>query len=423
MKQKTPMVSRNILLPFILITSLFFAWGLANNMTDTLLAAFKKIMSMTDLQTSWVQMAFYGAYFCLALPAALIIRRYTYKRGILIGLAMFIGGSLLFFPASRTMVYGHFLVALYILAGGLSILETACNPYVVEMGDPATGTRRLNLAQSFNPIGSITGVLLSKYFILSELNVADAADRAGMSAGELAAVQSAELNAMMGPYVGVALVLLVIWIAILLTKMPKTMSELPENRTDKLGETFRKLLKNKQYIKGVLAQFVYVGAQIGVWSFTIRYVMQEIGVNEAGASSYYLAAIVLLTCCRFVFTALMRRFSPRSLLMFAAVCAVLCTFGVIYLPGYAGVVCLVMISGFMSLMFPTIYGISVEGLGAQTKVASSGLIMAILGGALFTTIQGQVSDMTGSINLSYYVPLCCFALIAFYALTIRKKTA
>ena len=421
MNPKPNLIPKKLLLPFILLVTLFFAWGLANNMTDTLLAAFKKIMSMTDMQTSWVQMAFYGAYFCLALPAALIIRRYSYKTGILIGLGMFIAGALLFYPASHTMIYGHFLIALYILAGGLSILETACNPYVVEMGDPATGTRRLNLAQSFNPIGSITGVLLSKYFILSELHSASAAERARMSAEQLAAVQGEELEAMMGPYVGVALVLIVIWLAIAFMRMPRTQSEKELHKPVKVGYTLKSLLHNRKYLKGVGAQFVYVGAQIGVWSFTIRDVMEEIRVNEAQASTYYLAALILLVAARFIFTALMKRFSPRSLLLFSSVCAMAATLAVIYGSGMFSVLALVSISGFMSLMFPTIYGMTVEGLGGQTKIASSGLIMAILGGAVFTAVQGQISDLTGSISLSYYVPFCCFALVGLYAFGSGRK--
>ncbi len=233
--RKTP------LLPFILITSLFLMWGLANNMTDTLLAAFKRIMSMSDFQTSWIQVAFYGSYFCLALPAALIIKKYTYKTGVLLGLGLFIVGSLLFYPASQTMVYGHFLGALFVLAGGLSILETAANPYIIAMGPEENGTQRLNLAQSFNPIGSIIGVLLSKLFILSQLNQASAESRAAMSPDELQAIQSGELVAVMGPYVGVAAVLLIIWLLIAFSRMPKA-SEADDSLN--INTTVARLLKN-----------------------------------------------------------------------------------------------------------------------------------------------------------------------------------
>ncbi len=405
MRKTTP------LLPFILVTSLFFMWGLANNMTDTLLAAFRRIMSMSYFQTSFVQMSFYGAYFCLALPAAIFIKRFTYKDGILLGLGMFIAGGLLFYPASITMTYGHFLGALFILAGGLSVLETTANPYIIAMGPEESGTRRLNFAQSFNPIGSITGVVLSKFFILSHLNHADATQRAMMSHEELTLVRSQELNAMMGPYVGVALFLLVIWLVIAFTKMPRA-SDVGA-KVD-VRASIGRLLKNSRYVSGVVAQFFYVGAQIGVWSFTIRYVMTELGTNEEQASSWYIAALVVFTVLRFVFTGLMRYFSPRHLLSFSAVLAIICTLGVVTLSGYAATVSLVAISACMSLMFPTIYGISVKGLGDDTKIWASGLIMAILGGAVLTAIQGQVSDLTGSIRLAYLVPGFCFLLIAVY---------
>lgn len=411
---------KNYLLPFVLITSLFFAWGLANNMTDTLLAAFKKIMSMSDFQTSWVQMAFYGAYFCLAIPAAIVIKKFSYKVGILTGLAMFIVGSLLFYPASKTMMYSHFLIALYILAGGLSFLETACNPYIVEMGDKQTGTRRLNLAQSFNPIGSITGIVLSKFFILSQLNRATAQERATMSPEQLELIQRDELSAIMGPYVGVAFILIIIWILLFVLRMPKVTDETDNENRNGFFTDFKYLLRNRKYLSGIIAQFFYVGAQIGVWSFTIRYVMQEINVNEADASTYYLASLLAFMAARFVFTGLMKYFRPQTLLMASAIIAMGVTLVVIYVGGIAGILALVSISAFMSLMFPTIYGVTVEGLGPYTKVASSGLIMAILGGAVLTAVQGQVSDLTGSIRLSYYVPLFCFMSIALYGYSTRK---
>ena len=404
--------SKTPLIPFALVTSLFLMWGLANNMTDTLLAAFKKIMSMTDFQTSWIQFAFYGSYFCLALPAAVFIKKYTYKAGLLVGLSLFIGGSLLFYPASQTMVYGHFLAALFILAGGLSIIETTANPYVLAMGPSKTATERLNLAQSFNPIGSISGVLLSKFFILSHLNHAGADERAGMSEASLQAIQTEELNAVMGPYVGIAFVLLFIAILISLSKMPRAA---PTHERVDLIATLKRLIKQKRYTLGVMAQFFYVGAQIGVWSFMIRYVMLELNVNEEQASSWYVAALVLYLISRFLCTWLMRFIAPRKLLFWVAALAVLLTTIVITGSGYIGVGALVGISGCMSLMFPTIFGIAAEGLGKDQKIGGSGMIMAILGGAVLTMIQGQVSDTTGSIKLAYAVPLVCFLIVAYYA--------
>ena len=299
-QQKASLIRPGNTWPFILITSLFLLWGLANNMTDTLLSAFKRIMSMTDFQTSWIQVAFYGSYFFLALPAAILIKRYTYKTGVLLGLGMFAVGSLLFYPASLSMSYGFFLLALFILAGGLSILETTANPYIVAMGPEDTGVRRLNLAQAFNPVGSLMGVMLSKIFILSQLNLASAEERNVMSADELAAIQSEELTAVMGPYVGVALFLVLLWVVVKFTKMPKASDAGSEVQ---LGATFKRLMKRPHYVWAVVAQFFYVGAQIGIWSYTIRYAMQELQLNEDAAANYYLAALVLFILCRFIFTA------------------------------------------------------------------------------------------------------------------------
>lgn len=415
-RQKTP------LFPFILITLLFLLWGLANNMTDTLLAAFKRIMSMSDFQTSWIQVAFYGSYFCLALPAAILIKKYTYKTGVLLGLGLFIAGSLLFYPASLSMNYTHFLLALFVLAGGLSILETSANPYIIAMGPEETGTRRLNLAQSFNPIGSIIGVFLSKVYILSHLNGASAASRAAMSEEELGAIQTEEFSAVMSPYVGVAFFLLLLWVVIAVVKMPKYSDA---ESSLNISATFRRLAKNGNYIWGVVAQFFYVGAQIGVWSYTIRYVMQELNLNEESAADYYMAALVVFALSRFICTALMKIIAPEVLLAGLSVLAIFFTQVAIFSGGFTGVYALIAISGCMSLMFPTIYGLAVRGLGKDdTKIAGSGLIMAILGGAVLTSVQGKISDVTGSINISFVVPLVCFivvALFGFTALRNRKK--
>jgi len=412
MKQKTPT------LPFILITSLFLMWGLANNMTDTLLAAFKKIMSMSDFQTSWIQIAFYGSYFCLALPAALFIKKYAYKTGILLGLGLFITGSLLFYPASMTSQYSHFLIALFILAGGLSILETAANPYIIALGPEETGTRRLNFAQSFNPIGSIIGVLLSKLFILSNLNNASAEARAAMSNDQLQSIQAEELAAVMGPYVGVAIILGLLWLTIAKVKMPVASDAGPELN---IISTFKRLSRNSNYVWGVIAQFFYVGAQIGVWSYTIRYVMQTMDVNEEAAASYYMAALILFMVSRFICTALMKFIRPGKLLSALSFLALIFTAIVMGVGGTIGVYALIAISGCMSLMFPTIYGLAVRGLGDDTKIGGSGLIMAILGGAVLTSLQGQVSDMTDSIHIAYAVPFICFVIIAIYGLKAEKK--
>ncbi|MBD3626917.1 L-fucose:H+ symporter permease [Cyclobacterium sp.] len=411
---KAELISKKDFWPFLLLTSLFMLWGVAHNMTDTLLAAFKRIMSMTDFQTSWIQLAFYGSYFCLALPAAIFIRKYTYKSGILLGLGLFAIGSLLFYPAGMMMSYGFFLLALYVLAGGLSILETAANPYILVIGPPETATQRLNLAQSFNPIGSVLGVFLSKVFILSQLNTAEASDRTSMSPEALKAIQADELAGVVSTYVGVALFLIFVWFVIKAVRMPVA-SEAVEK--DGIIAGFKRLSKNKNYMRGVMAQFFYVGAQIGVWSFTIRYVMAELDMMESAASDYYLVSLILFAASRFLFTALMKFFKPSILLATSSLVAILLSFVVIYASGMVAVIALVLISVCMSLMFPTIYGLSAEGLGNDTKLGGSGLIMAILGGALITAAQGQVSDISGNIHLSYYVPLICFVVVMYFGIS------
>ena len=406
-------IEKRYLLPFCLVTVLFLLWGIANNMTDTLLSAFKRIMSMSDAQTSLIQFAFYGSYFCFALPAALYIRKYSYKSGVILGLCLYAAGAILFFPASKTASYAFYLAAIYIMAGGCSILETTANPYILSMGAPQTATRRLNIAQSFNPLGSITGILLSQYFILGELSSASAAERAAMSPEKLEALQAHELGAVTGTYMTLGFVLLAIMVVMLLVRMPEGRDD---GAADSLKETFRRLLSNKTYKWGVVAQFFYIGAQIGVWSFTIRLVMQELGILEARAATIYLVSIICFSAARFLFTWLMKWFRPSKLLLWAAVAdIVLCALVVLCKgSGWLCVGALVGVSFFMSLMFPTIYGIALTDVGADAKIGASGLIMAILGGALLTPLQGRISDLFG-VNASYLVPLGCFVVVLAYA--------
>ena len=417
-RTQVKVVTRQFLLPFVLVTSLFYFWGIANNMTDTLLSAFKRIMSMTDVQTSLIQLSFYGAYFCFALPAALFIKRFSYKSGVLLGLALYALGAMLFYPAGQAASYGFYLFAIYVLAGGCSILETTANPYILSMGSPETATRRLNLAQAFNPLGSITGILLSQYFILGELNSADATQRSQLGAEQLKLMQAGELDAVTTTYMGVGFVLLVILLIMVFSRMPKNANN---DKSLQLAATFKRLLKNKIYSWGVVAQFFYVGAQIGVWSFTIRIVMQELGINEQSAASVYLLSIICFSVSRFIFTWLMRYIRPSRLLVYAAVADIICTAAVI-LAGGSGMFLIVMLVGvsvFMSLMFPTIYGIALDGLGEDAKIGASGLIMAILGGALLTPLQGKISDLAG-INLAYIVPMLCFVVVLAYGLMAQK---
>ena len=394
-------LEKKYLLPFILVTSLFALWGLANNMTDTLLAAFKKIMQMSDTQTSFIQMAFYGAYFCVALPAALFIRKYSYKKGVILGLLLYAAGAILFLPAASTASYAFYLVAIYIMASGCSVLETTANPYIMSMGSPETATRRLNIAQSFNPIGSILGILVSKYFILQDIS----------------------LYSVSGTYAGLGVVLLAIMVVMLFARMPEGKDD---SKQASLINTFSRLAKNKKYIWGVVAQFFYVGAQIGVWSFTIRLVMKELGYVEAQAATLYLISIIGFCASRFVYTWLMKYVAPVRLLAAGSVLSAVCALVVVLAGGWVAVIALVLISAFMSLMFPTIYGIALGSLNmgtdnGDTKIGASGLIMAILGGALITPLQGMVSDATGSINTSYVVPLGCFIVVLCYALFAIKN--
>ena len=397
-------IDRRHAVPFALVTSMFLLWGLANNMTDTLLAAFKRIMSMSDTQTSLIQFAFYGSYFCFALPAALFIRRRSFKSGIILGLLLYAAGAMLFLPAARVASYGFYLVAIYVMAGGCSVLETTANPYVMSMGDPRTATRRLNIAQSFNPVGSILGILMSKYFILDDIS----------------------LYSISGTYAALGLVLLGILVVMLFARMP---SGKDDDRSDSVGASFRRLLSNRLYRRGVVAQFFYVGAQIGVWSFTIRLVMQETGRLEAAASSIYLISIVGHCLSRFIYTGLMRWFSPSRLLTFGGVMSALLSLTVVLSAG-TGWLCitsLVLISSFMSLMFPTIYGIALGGIMRgdhpdDSKIGASGLIMSILGGALLTPLQGMVSDHT-NIYTSYAVPAFCFVVVTAYAVYAHRCKA
>lgn len=387
-------IEKKYLLPFILVTSLFALWGLANNMTDTLLAAFRKIMQMRDTQTSFIQMAFYGAYFCLALPAALFIRKHSYKGGVILGLCLYAAGAILFLPAAGAASYAFYLIAIYIMAAGCSVLETTANPYIMSMGSPETATRRLNIAQSFNPIGSILGILVSKYFILQDIS----------------------LYSVSGTYAAVGGVLLVIMVVMLFVHMPEGQDNAKQ---DSLSATFKRLLKNRKYSFGVVAQFFYVGAQIGVWSFTIRLVMKELDMVEAQAATLYLISIIGFCVSRFVYTWLMKFVAPGKLLVAGAILSTLCALLVVLTSGKFCVVVLVLVSIFMSLMFPTIYGIALGSVSESehpddTKIGASGLIMAILGGALLTPMQGMVSDHS-NINVSYLVPMVCFLVVLAYA--------
>lgn len=407
---KETVIDKRHILPFALVTSLFLLWGLANNMTETLNAAFKHIMDMSDTQTSLIQFAFYFSYFCFALPAALFIRKKSYKSGIVLGLLLYAGGAVLFFPAakaagvervSENLAYSFYLVAIYIMAAGCCVLETTANPYILSMGSQATATRRLNIAQSFNPVGSIIGILLSKFFILDNIS----------------------LYSISGTYASLGAVLLLILVIMLFAKMPDGKDT---DRQDGLKATLKRLVSNKLYVRGVVAQFFYVGAQVGVWSFTIRTVMQELGCAEAQASTIYLVTVAGFCLSRFVYTWLMKWIAPTALLVAGGVlsASMALTVALSAGTGWFMVGALVLISVFMSLMFPTIYGIALGRISAganpeDAKVGASGLIMAILGGAILTPVQGMVSDAFG-IHTSFVIPMICFAVVTAYGIHVLK---
>ena len=422
MQKRAPLVSRETLLPFILLTICFAAWGVAANMTDPLVKVFSKIFTMSSLQSALVQFAYYGAYFCLAIPAAFINKWFSYKTGVLTGLGCAAAGAFLFYPASQTMTYGFFLLALFVLAGGLSILETSANPYVMAMGCEQSATRRLNLAQAFNPVGTNLGVFLAATLILPNLNQASAEQRASMSAAELKSVIGAELDAVMVPYVGMAFVLVMVWIAIACIKTP--VNESTEQRAEniQLGASLKRLMLNRHYRFGVLAQFFNVGAQTCVWTFTIQYAMAAIDGNEVDGGQVLQYSMIVFLISRFVMTWLMQYLYPAKLLMIMSLIAAGLCIVMTQAPNMVGVVSLVAISACLSLMFPTIYGIALEGLGEDTKLGAAGLVMAILGGAILPLFQAAIID-SWSVIVSYVVPALCFLLVAGYGLFDIKNKA
>ena len=425
--QKVPVVSRQLLLPFILITACFALWGFANDVTNPMVKAFSKIFLMTNFQGSLVQFAFYGGYFVMAIPAAIFIKRFSYKSGILVGLGLYAVGGLLFVPASWIGQFTPFLVAYFILTCGLSFLETSANPYILSMGDEATSTRRLNLAQSFNPLGSLTGMFIASQFILARLNSADYSTRQAMGLEEFETIKMADLTVVRSPYVGIGLVILVLFILIAMVKMPRNEEE--DKKIDLFG-SYRRLLKLGHYREGVMAQMFYVGAQIMCWTFIIQYgtkIFMERGMTEQEAEilsqQYNIVAMIIFAASRFISTFLLKYIKPGALLMYFAIGGTALVAGVIFLGGLPGLYCLVATSACMSLMFPTIYGIALKGTGNDAKFAAAGLVMAILGGSIMPPFQGYLID-TWAVNYSFVLPLICFVVVAIYGyrvLTVHKE--
>lgn len=413
----------NYLIPFILITFCFALWGFANDITNPMVKAFSKIFRMSVTDGALVQVAFYGGYFAMAFPAAMFIRKYSYKTGILMGLGLYAIGAFLFFPAKAMGEYYPFLFAYFILTCGLSFLETSANPYILSMGSEETATRRLNFAQSFNPMGSLLGMFVAMKFIQARLNPMDTAERATLNEAEFAAVKDADLTVLITPYVIIGLVILAMFLIIRFTRMPKNQDQ---SHSIDLGPTLKRIFSLPRYREGVIAQFFYVGVQIMCWTFIIQYgtrIFMEQGMTEKAAEvlsqKYNIAAMVIFCASRFVCTFLLRYLNPGKLLMILAIAGCFFTAGVIFLQDITGLYCLVGVSACMSLMFPTIYGIALNGLGDDAKFGAAGLIMAILGGSVLPPLQAMIIDqgMIGgmpAVNLSFILPFICFVVVAIY---------
>ncbi len=427
MNNNKVVVSRKVLLPFILITSLFALWGFANDITNPLVAAFKTIMEISNAKAALIQFAFYGGYATMAIPAALFVKRYSYKKGILLGLALYAIGALLFFPAAQFEMFGFFLVSLYILTFGLAFLETTANPYILSMGDEQTATRRLNLAQSFNPVGSLLGMFIASQYILNGLK-SDIRDEVSgellfntYNTAEKAAIRTYDLAIIRDPYVILGLVVILIFIIIAFSKMPVRKDA---DHSIHAMDSFKRLIKNLKYREGVIAQVFYVAAQIMCWTFIIQYA-ENLGLSKATAQNYNIVAMVIFLSSRFISTLLMKYLNARILLTAFAIGGIITISGTILIQGMGGLYCLVAASAFMSLMFPTIYGIALEGLKDDASLGAAGLVMAIVGGALMPPLQGVIIDLGSvagmpAVNFSFILPLISFVVITIYGFrTVR----
>ena len=411
-RRRARLVDPQLKTPFILLVLCFAAWGAAANLTDILVGVFRSIFDMSNFQSSLVQFAYYGAYFALAIPAALINRKFGYKAGVLTGLGLAAVGGVLFIPASQLLVYEFFLLALFVLAAGLSILETSANPFVISMGPESSATQRLNLAQAFNPVGANIGVLLGALLILPSLT--SEASKVIMSPDEVRASQERDLALVLPPYLGIAAVLVLIWLLIAFRKMSVPVEQ--EAAAMPTGGAARRLWANRHYRYGVIAQFFNVAAQTCVWTFTIIYAQDVVGVSPEDSGWYLQASLILFLVSRFVMVWLLGIFRPALLLLLMAGFGVACCLVAMLSLNIVGLLAVVAISASLSLMFPTIYGVALHGLGDDAKFGAAGLVMAILGGALLPMVQGVVMDAFGSTALGYAVPGACLAVVAAYAL-------
>ena len=431
--QKPKLVSKKYLFTFILVTSLFALWGFANDITNPMVAAFQTLMELSAAKASLVQFAFYGGYATMAVPAALFIRRFSYKKGVMLGLALYATGAFLFIPAAANQSFLFFCISLYILTFGLAFLETTANPFILSLGDKATSTQRLNLSQAFNPMGSLCGMAVASFIVLPQL-ISDKRDAAGkiifstLSEAEKAQIRLHDLDVIRNPYVAIGCVVLVMLIVFAISKMPKTESEERKaiGETHTTAETLSNLWKNVIYREGVLTQMFYVAAQIMTWTFIIQYA-DNLGIDKATAQKYNIVAMVLFLCSRFIATFLMRFVNTRLLLSAFAVGAALCAVGAITIVVMTGLYCLIGISFFMSLMFPTIYGIALEDVDSRdTSLGAAFLVMAIVGGAIMPPLQGMIIDQKvimghPAVNVSFILPLFCFVIICIYGIRAYRK--
>ena len=442
------LVEKKYLIPFIAITTLFALWGFANDITNPMVAAFQTLMELPAAKASLIQFAFYGGYATMAIPAALFIRKYSYKSGILLGLALYAIGALLFIPAAARQSFTFFCFSLYILTFGLAFLETTANPFILSLGTKDNATRRLNLSQAFNPIGSLAGMAVASTVILPNL-LSDKRDAAGnilfpmLSEAEKADIRLHDLAVIRDPYVALGCVVILMFVIIALVKVPNTnqrsATDSGANHTNDTNnkktldscnscstkESLKRLWSNRVYREGVLAQVFYVAAQIMVWTFIIQYA-DNLGINKASAQNYNILAMCLFLCGRFLSTWLMKYTDGRRLLTLFGIGAALCSLGAILIVGKVGLWCLVGISLFMSLMFPTIYGTALEKVSLQdTSLGAAFLVMAIVGGALMPPLQGLIIDcgtVLGhpAVNVSYVLPLFCFVMVTIYGIRSRK---
>lgn len=420
------LLPRELLFSFILVTSLFSLWGFANDITNPMVAAFKNVLLISHFESSLVQAAFYGGYCLMAIPAALFIRRFTFKSGILMGLLLYASGCFLFVPAGKMMQFEIFLIAYLIMTSGLAFLETTANPYVLSMGDEKTAARRLNFAQAFNPMGSLCGMFIAKEFILARLNSATETERLALQTNapeQLSAIQQSDLGVIVTPYVILGIVVLAVFVIFLIAKLPETVKHSDHASSGGILGSVKRLWQTPRYRWGVVAQAFYVGVQIMVWTFVIQYGVNELGMERATVQGYNIIAMIIFVSSRFICTYLLKFVNAGLLLSVLAIGGGALILGAIFLKDMNGLYCLMGVSACMSLMFPTIYGIALTGLGEDAKIGSAGLICAIGGGCVMPPLQALIMDGQGinlgelvisATRLSFFLPFCCFVVITIY---------